>query len=363
MGAGIHIRRGGAHRHVSGLAPASQLSKLDLTEALKKPAGSATAPGSSSRQRLRGLLGAFETATALVLLIGAGLLIRSFGKLLDVNPGFRAADLVTARVSLLGPRYSAAGARLTYFRDALSRVAALPGVRSAAFINALPLGNATSIRIGLDIEGGTKFQSENPDVGIMAGYSVVSPDYFQVMGIPSFGGRSFTDRDTEGSTPVAIVSQTLARHAWPDQNPLGKQFSFARNPARLFEVVGVVGDIRGTDLAEQPWPTVYFPILQQPQDAAFLVIHAVSNPAILKAALPGVIRPVDKDVPLSAVSTMEQLVSRSVNEPRFRTLLLGIFAGLAFLLAVVGTYGIVSLFRQPTYPRDRDPHGVGRGTA
>ncbi len=181
---------------LSGLAPALQLSKLDLKEALKERAGSPTAPGSSSRHPLRGLLGAFEIATALALLIGAGLLIRSFGKLLDVNPGFRTKDLLTVRVNLLGPRYSAPGARLTFLQEVLSRVKVLPGVRAGAFVNTLPLGRATSIRVGLDIAGGPKSQ---PETGVIAGYNVVSPDYFRAMEIPLVVGRNFTEKDKEGS--------------------------------------------------------------------------------------------------------------------------------------------------------------------
>ncbi|MGO8732341.1 MAG: ADOP family duplicated permease [Terriglobia bacterium] len=324
---------------ISGLAPALQSSKLELTEALKERAGSPTAPTLGPHYRLRGLLGVSETAAALVLLIGAGLLIRSFGKLLDVDPGFRTRDLLAARVSLLGPSYSAPGARITFFQDVLSRVKALPGVRAGAFVNALPLGRATSIRVGLDIEGGPKFQ---PETGPSAGYLVVSPGYFQTMGIPLLRGRNFTERDTAGSTIVAIISQSLARRAWPEQNPLGKHFTTAGNPRLPFEVVGVVDDVRAFGLAEQPWPTAYLPILQAPQDAAFLVVHTAQNPSVISAALHGVIRSVDKDEPISSVSTMEQLVSQSVAAPRFRTLLLGIFGGLAFLLAVVGIYGIIS---------------------
>jgi len=324
---------------ISGLAPALQSSKFDLTEALKERAGSPTAPSVGAHYRLRGLLGVFETSAALVLLIGAGLLIRSFGKLLDVNPGFRTKDLLTGRVSLLGPKYSATEGRLTFFQEVLSGVKALPGVRAGAFVDALPFGRAATIRVALDIEGGPTFQ---PETGVIADYSVVSADYFQVMGIPIVGGRNFTERDTEGSTHVAIISQSMARGAWPGQNPLGKHFNFAGYPRQRFEVVGVVGDVRGMDLTEQPWPTAYLPILQYPQNAAFLVIHTGENSSIIRAALPGVIRSVDKDEPVSSVSTMEQLVLQSVAEPRFRTLLLGIFAGLAFLLAVVGIYGIIS---------------------
>jgi putative ABC transport system permease protein len=326
---------------ISGLAPALQSSKLDLTEALKESAGSPAAPRLSSRHRSRGLLGAFETATALVLLIGAGLLIRSFGRLLDVNPGFRTKDLLAARVSLLEPKYSALGGRPAFFQDVLSRVKGLPGVRAAAFANVLPFGRAGAAAFGVDVGGGPKSQMKGGP-GAFAIYAVVSPEYFQTMGIPVLRGRNFTDHDNKGSAAVAIISQSLARRAWPSQNPLGKHFRIAFSQEQSFEVVGVVGDVRAFGLAEQPWPTMYFPIFQQPQDAAFLVIHSAQNPSIVSAALPGVIRSVDKNEPISSVSTMEQLVSQSVDEPRFRTLLLGIFAGLAFLLAVVGIYGIVS---------------------
>jgi putative ABC transport system permease protein len=325
---------------ISGLAPALQSSKLELTEALKE-GGTSSQPGLKlgSRQRLRGFLGAFETATAFVLLIGAGLLIRSLGKLLEVNPGFRSEGVVVARVSLLEPKYSTPGARPAFFQQVLSGVKTLPGVRSAAFVNALPFSKVGFAMLGLEVEGGPKFK---PGRGAHLVWLAVSPDYFQTMGIPILAGRAFTERETNGSTIVAIISQSVAQRAWPDQNALGKRFRFAGFPELSYEVVGVAGDVRSLDLAEEPWPTVYVPILQHPQDAAFLVVHGTQNSGALSAGLRGVIRSVDKNEPISSISTLEQLVSQSVTEPRFRTLLLGIFAGLAFLLAVVGIYGIIS---------------------
>jgi putative ABC transport system permease protein len=328
---------------ISGLAPALQSSNLDLTQALKEsPASSLTGFKPGSRHRLRGLLGAFETAMAFVLLIGAGLLIRSLGRLLEVDPGFRTNELVTARVSLLEPKYNGPGSRPAFFQEVLSRVKALPGVRATAFVNALPFGRAAAAAFEVDVEGGPKSQPEGGP-GAFAIYAVVSPEYFQTMGIPVLRGRNFTERDNNGSAPVAIIAQSWARRAWPDQNPLGKRFRLAFSREQSYEVVGVVGDVRSFDLAEQPWPTMYFPIFQRTeQNAAFLVIHEAQNPSVINAALPGVIRSVDKDEPISSISTMEQLISQSVAEPRFRTFLLGIFAGLALLLAVIGIYGIIS---------------------
>jgi putative ABC transport system permease protein len=323
---------------ISGLAPALRSSKLDLTEALKENWANPHA-GFSPRHGLRGFLGAFETATAFVLLIGAGLLIRSLGKLLDVNPGFRTGGVVVARVSLLEPKYRTREARPAFFQQVLTRVKTLPGVHSAAFVNALPFGKGGFAALGLEAEGGPQFKQEK---GLPAIFTVVSPGYFQTMGIPILAGRDFTDRDTNGTAIVAIISQSVARRAWPDQNPLGKRFRFVGVPQQSIEVVGVVGDVRSFDLDKQPWPTMYFPIFQRPQDAVSLVVQGTQNSSPLSASLRGVIRAVDKDEPISSISTMEQLVSQSVNEPRFRTLLLGIFAGLAFLLAVVGIYGIIS---------------------
>jgi len=321
---------------ISGLAPALQSSKLDLTEALKEGASSHTNLILGSRHHWRGLVGVLETAAALVLLIGAGLLIRSFGKLLEVNPGFRTTGLVAARVSLLEPRYNTSEGRLNFFQDVLARVKTLPGVYDTAFANALPFGRGGGVMLGLDVEGGPKFQWGS---GAGAFYLVVSTDYFQTMGIPFLRGRNFTEGDRKGSTPVAIISQSLARSSWPGQNPLGKHFSFAGIAGQSFEVVGVVGDVRGLNLEGQQ---MYFPIFQQPPNVAFLVIHGTQNSSAVTAALRGVIRSVDKNEPISSISTMEQLISQSVAEPRFRTLLLGIFAGLALLLAVVGIYGIIS---------------------
>jgi len=324
---------------ISGLAPALQSAKLDLTEALKESVGSHTGLIVGSRHRLRALLGVFETAAALVLLIGAGLLIRSFGKLLEVNPGFRTSDLVAAKLSLLEPSYSAPEGRLNFFQEVLFRVKALPGVHDAAFANVLPFGGGAGVVLGLNVGRGPKLEWGSGDGAF---YLVVSDGYFQTMGIPLLAGRNFTERDTKPSTPVAIVSQSLARRQWPGQNPLGKHFSFAGNEQHSFEVVGIVGDVRAFDLGEQQWPQMYFPILQHPLDAAFLVIHGTQNSTATIATLRGVIRSVDKNEPIASIGTMEQLISQSVAAPRFRTLLLGVFAGLAFLLAVVGIYGIIS---------------------
>ena len=323
---------------ISGLIPALQSSKLDLTAALKQNASSQTGLILGSRHYLRGLLGVFETAAALVLLIGAGLLIRSFGKLLDVNPGIRTKDLVAARISLLEPRYRANEDRLAFFRELLSRVEALPGVRDAAVANVLPFGRGGGVMIGLNFGHGPQEWGS----GDGAFYLVVSDGYFQAMGIPLFVGRNFTERDAKGSAPVAIVSQSLARHGWPGQNPLGKPFNFVGDTKHSFEVVGVVGDVRGLSPDDQPYPQMYVPILQHPPDAAFLVIHGSQNSTATSATLRGVIRSVDKNEPIASIGTMEQLISQSVAAPRFRTLLLGIFAGLAFLLSVVGIYGIIS---------------------
>jgi putative ABC transport system permease protein len=322
---------------ISGLVPALQSSKADLTEALKESAGSAAGFMLGSRRHLRGQLGIFETAAALVLLIGAGLLIRSFGRLLEVNPGFRTQNLFAARVSLLEPRYGEADGRSAFLQEVMARVKALPGVSNAAFINKPPLSEAMGAVLPVDAEGAPPPQTgERPSALILQ----VSPGYFQTMGIPLVLGRDFTERDTKGSTPVAIISQSLARRTWPDHDPLGRRFRYSRQQP-WFTVVGVTGDVRYS-LTGQFQPVMYFSILQQPPNTPYLVLSSSQNSRVINAALRGIIHSVDKNEPISPVTTLEQFVAQSVAAPRFRTLLLGIFAGLAFLLAVVGIYGIIS---------------------
>ena len=287
------------------------------------------------------MLGISEIALALLLLVGAGLFLRSLSRLLDVSPGFRSAGLLTARLTLKEPKYNASGgARSDFFEQVLARIKSEPGVLDAAAVNALPFGNAISVTFGLNIEGKPRF---NPDTGQGALFFEVSENYFRAMGIPLLEGRYFTNADVTGANPVAIISQEMALRCWPNENPLGKRFSFAgASGQKPFQVVGIAGDIRNFALGEAPQPAAYFPIRQMPPDDAFLVVQARGSPQALVSMVRDAVRSVDMHEPISSFATMNQLISQSVSGPRIRSIVLGTFGGLALLLAIVGIYAVMS---------------------
>ncbi|HKW90168.1 MAG TPA: ABC transporter permease, partial [Candidatus Acidoferrales bacterium] len=326
-----------------GLIPAVRLSRVDLNGALKEASGGPAGRFSlRGRNRVRSALGISEIALALLLLVGAGLFLRSLGRLLDVNPGFRSDNLLTASVNLKEPKFNNSSlARSDFFEQVLARIKSQPDVRDAAIVNALPFGNAISVTFGLDIEGKPPF---NPDTGQGALFFEVSENYFHTMGIPLLEGRYFTNADANGATPVAIISQEMALQCWPNENPLGKRFSFAGTSpgSKPFQVVGVVGDIRNFGLEEAPKPGAYYPIRQMSPDDAFLVAQARSNPTALIGLVRDAVRTIDKNEPISSFATMNQLISRSASGLRTRSIALTTFGGLALLLAIVGIYGVMS---------------------
>jgi predicted permease len=325
---------------VSGLLPAFGSSKVVLTEALKEAAGR---PGPSvsfsADHSLRWGLGSLEVAVALILLIGASLLIESLFTLSNVNPGFRSHHLLTARFFLTGPAYRPSGRQTAFYKQVLNRVRALHGVRGAAFVTSLPLGGGVSVMYSVGLLG---TRTANPDTsGKWAIYCRVSPDYFRAMGIPLLEGRAFNELDRTGSPPVVVVSRTMARRFWPGQDPIGKRiFTFLFYPPQWMTVVGIVGDVRHWGLTEQPDPEMYVPLLQAPPDSAFLVVH--SNGPLSAADLRRAVQGVDPSEPVAFVQTMQELISVATAGPRFRAELLAIFAGLALLLALIGVYGVVS---------------------
>jgi putative ABC transport system permease protein len=325
-----------------GLIPAMRLSKVNSNGALNER--SARAFGRlrlRSHNRLRSMLGISEIALALLMLVGAGLFLRSLGRLLDVSPGFRSANLLTARLTLKEPKYSVSGgARSDFLEQVLARIQSQSGVLDAAAVNALPFGNATSVTFGLDIEGKPPF---NPDSGQGALFFEVSENYFHTMGIPLLEGRYFASTDVTGADPVAIVSEEMALQCWPNENPLGKRFSFAgAGGQKPFQVVGVAGDIRNFALGEAPRPAAYFPIRQMAPDDGFLVVQVKSKPTALVSMVRDAVKSVDKNEPISSFATMDRLISQSVSGARIRSIVLGTFGGLALLLAVVGIYAVMS---------------------
>ncbi len=320
-----------------GLAPALRSTKTDLTESLKSRAqGSARG---RRHERVRQLLVVGEIAVSLVLLAGGGLMMRSFLRLTSVDPGFDPRGVTTATVRLAGPRYATDEQRAAFFQRLTAQLNSLPGVKSASAINHLPLGGDVWT-FGFTVEGRPATpEAERPS----AVYRVVRPDYFRTMGAALLKGRDFTERDDANSPGVVIVNEALARRQWPGEEPLGKRITVNGEGAKPREVVGVVKDLKQGEWASEPQPEMYLPHLQAASPRSMtLVIRASSDASELGAEVRREVWAVDSDLPVSQVTGMEEVVSNSVGQQRFNTLLIGLFAATALILAAVGVYGVMS---------------------
>ncbi len=321
-----------------GLAPAIQASRPDLNETLKEGGrGLATGRG---KGRVRSLLIVGEVALALVLLVSAGLLIRSFWKLVAVDPGFNPEKVLTLNVALPESRYQSEIQMIEFEQQAIERLQGLPGVESAGAVFGLPLGDIL-IRGDFTIEG-----QPPPPPQISPSKEVASADYFRAIGIPLVKGRDFNDQDKKDSPRVAIISQSMARRFWLHEDPLGRRIDPGFSASSWCRIVGVVGDVKQHGLDEGSSLAIYLPYAQSP--SAFLMrnmafaIRTRSDPRSVAAAVRQAIEGVDPDLPVFDIATMEQLVYRSVSEPRLNAVLLGLFASLALALASVGIYGVTS---------------------
>ena len=325
---------------VFGLVPAAQASHFSLNEALKE--GGRDSTGGGKGVRLRGLLVVAEVAVSFVLLIGAGLLINSFLHLRNLDPGFRADHLLTAKIEMSEIKYPDRAHRVPFLDEVLRRVRALPGVQSAALAGNLPLTyNGDSMYIGVE---GIPDPPTDEQVDVI--YRAVGPGYFDTMGIPLLQGRDFNDQDTtEESSYKVIVSEKLAQHYWPGKNPIGQRLKAGptTSEAPWREVVGVVKDVRQNDFIAPPKLQMYLSYRQLRELAPnALVIRTSVEPLSLASAVRGAVWAVDKDQPVSDIASMEQIVAGAVARQRFSMLLLALFAGLALLLAAVGIYGVMS---------------------
>lgn len=321
-----------------GLAPAVQASKPDLNTALKESSG--RNPGSFQGSGLRNVLIVSEVAVALLLLVGAGLMTRSFLRLQQVDPGFDATNVVSMNIALPTSKYREQQV-LTFYDQLFERVKNLPGVKSVAGINLLPLGigNVSSRFI---VEGAPFVAlADRP----FAGVRVVTPDYFQTMNIPQLKGRSFTEQDREKTSNVIIVNEALANRYWPNQDPIGKRLGFSEEDPRKQEwreIVGVVGNVKSKALEIEVMPEAYFPYRQIPENVMNLVVRTTSDPVSMVPVIRDQVLSLDKDQPVSDVMTMEQRVAKSVAAKRFVMSLLGAFSVLALGLAAVGIYGVMA---------------------
>ena len=321
-----------------GLVPAWQVSKTNLAETLKEGGRSSA---HLARGWVRGTLVVLEMALALMLLIGAGLLIRSFWQLQKVSPGFVPQNLLTMNLSLPANKYKEAPQRVQFYQQALQQIRALPGVQAAGATSVLPMSGNNSSG-SFSIEG----RQIPPNQSMPHGDRwAATTDYFAAMKIPLVRGRYFDDRDTADSALVAIIDETMARKYWPDEDPMGKRISFERdeqgNP-RWREIIGLVGHAKQRNLEGDSRVQYYLPYAQRAIPSMDLAIRTNGEPTSFAGAVRNVIRGLDKDLPIFRVTVMEELVADSMAQRRFAMTLLVIFAGVALVLAAVGLYGVMS---------------------
>ncbi len=330
---------------VFGLAPAFQASRVQLDATLREGGRG----GSGRSHRLRSVLVSAELALALVLLIVAGLLLRSFTELARVDPGFQTESVLNFRLSLPQSEYDSLEAWSRFYERFLERLQVLPGVRSAAVNNGIPLA-------GYGSESGVIPDSRPLEDDSFASclYQAVSPDYFQTLGIPLLQGRSFDTRDRAERPQVAIIDETMAREFWPDESPLGRRVAFEfrgtrESPEPVWrEVVGVVGHVRHYELRSESRVEIYVPFTQPPiymenrRPAMAIYVKTDGDPTRLVAPIRNQLAALDPNLPIYDVQTMDDVLHQEVGNDRIMSGILAIFAGVALLLAAVGVYGVIA---------------------
>jgi putative ABC transport system permease protein len=338
---------------ISGMVPAIRSSRPRLHSLLNQ--GARASDGGSNR--LSGLFIVSEMALALVLCVGAGLMLRSFGRLTRVEPGFAAAGVVTAFIALPASRYESPNARLRASTELLSRLEQTPGVQSASAITSLPLGGCCD-GYPITIEGRP---APAPGQEVNAVLSVIDDDYFRTMQIPLRAGRPFAPSDARIALPViryyeqqpyparfndpqpmpvAIISETMAKQFWPGENPVGRRFRALQSP--WLTVVGVAGDVRHAALDRPYLRDFYLPLSQEPRGDLTLLLRTSSDPGSKLGAVREIIRGFDRDLPVTSLRTLDETLGLSVGRHRFNAIVLGAFGAVALLLSLIGTYGVIS---------------------
>ena len=319
-----------------GLIPAFQASKVNLSDALKEGGRSS---GGRGHNHLRNLLVVSEVALALALLIGAGLMSRSFVRLMSVDPGLDPRNVLTVDIRLSRSRYSRPQ-QAAFFQQLLERLRALPGIQAAGTVYPMPLSGMEE-NMWFDIEGQPP---PSPGEQRTAGPRGVSPGYFKAHGIQLLKGRVFTESDGSDTPPVVVINEALARRYWPNQDPIGRRISFDSRKGQPVwcEIVGMVKSVRHMALSEEPRSEIYIPFTQHPLAFMTLVARTDGAPLSFVAAVRSQVQAIDKDQPISNVRTMEERLASAVSQRRFNLILLAIFAGLALSLAAIGIYGVMS---------------------
>jgi putative ABC transport system permease protein len=284
-----------------------------------------------------------EVALAVTLLAGAGLLIRSFTKLAAVDPGFSVQPALTFDLTLPDARYEEEARQLTFFDQLLPRLEALPGVQSAAAVMALPLSGSSFV-LTFDVAGRPPLPpSQQPAMQIR----VATTKYFETIGIPLKRGRLFTEDDRSGTPPVVLITEAAAKQYFPNEDPLGKKITLGwgrgpGTPRAGGEVIGIVGDVKDAGLAEADPPQLYLPYRQWPVQSMGIVLKSAVPPKTLAEGARRTVYSIDASLPVSNVRTLDEIVSRSISQPRFYMSLLTVFAGVAVVLAAIGIFGVLS---------------------
>jgi putative ABC transport system permease protein len=321
---------------VFGLAPAMQGFNVDLNESLKE--GSRAVSSSLSGNHLRRLLVVSEIALAMVLLVGAGLMLKSLLQLTQVSLGFEPGNVLTLHISLPQSKYAEASRQAAFGQEMLDRLGSLPGVQSVGTVSPLPLAGGDSAN-EFFIEG-RELPATNQ--GLITNFHRCSPDYFLTMKVPLLKGRFFDERDTAQSQNVIIINDTLARRFWADVDPLGKRVRFSVQEGQWHTIVGVVGDVRHGRLESEAGLEMYRPYSQSPIPYMALVVRSDVEMSSMVSSIRNEMLDLDRTLPVYSIRPMEQIISRSLAPRRFQMILLGSFAGMALILAAVGIYGVIS---------------------